>query len=90
MRFSDLFEEILEFEVEAQDNSKAAGTHASEFTTVSWKFLDGFEMNKKFWVDSNGLEMTPRTQARSVGDNNGPNFTPVSSAIAVRDASSLR
>jgi len=47
-------------------------------------------MNKKFWVDSNGLEMTPRTQGRSLGDGTGPNFTPVSSAIALRDASSLR
>ena len=47
-------------------------------------------MNKKFWVDSNGLEMTERTQTRSLAGNAGPNFTPVSSAIAVRDASSLR
>jgi hypothetical protein len=85
-----LFAEFLEFEVEAQDNSRAAGTQASEFTTVAWKLLDGFEMNKKFWVDSNGLEMTQRTQARSLGDGAGPNFTPVSSAIALRDASSLR
>ena len=57
---------------------------------VDWFLMDDFDTNNTFWVDSNGLEMTQRTQARSLGDGAGPNFTPVSSAIALRDASSLR
>lgn len=27
---------------------------------VDWYFLDGFNNQGKFWVDSNGLEMIPK------------------------------
>jgi hypothetical protein len=53
---------------------------------MNWRFLDGFETNKQFWIDSNGLEMSDRTQAKE----KGPRFFPVSSALAIRDFTSLR
>ena len=78
VRFSDLFNELLEFEVELQDNSD----RDSAFSTVAWKFLDGFEAKDRFWTDLNGLEMVQRTQ---VNKKLGPSFFPVSSALALRD-----
>jgi hypothetical protein len=27
---------------------------------VDWFFLDGFNSDKKFWIDSNGLEMVQK------------------------------
>lgn len=62
LRFSDYFEEILEFEVETQDNSEEG--EYSRMTTVAWKMLDGFNANKTFYTDLNGLEMARRTQSR--------------------------
>ena len=58
MRFSDFFEEILEFEVDTEDQEESKN---EKFTTVSWKLYDGFEANRTFYTDLNGLEMVRRT-----------------------------
>ena len=75
-------------------------------TTVAWKMLDGFNANKTFYTDMNGLEMAKRIQSRfeneteletteseepkPSGQKEGPVFIPVSSALAMRDTQSLR
>lgn len=53
--------------------------------------MDGFDTNEQFWVDTNGLQMVPKTlnsrqeyqlnTKRSVSAN----YYPITSAIAVRD-----
>ena len=58
---------------------------------VDWFLMDGFDTNEQFWVDTNGLQMVPKTlnsrqeyqlnTQRSVSAN----FYPITSAIAVRD-----
>lgn len=63
--------------------------------TVNWKFYDGFNANRTFWTDSNGLEMQERRLDYNPGfpwahgekDINkiSGNFYPVDSAIAMRD-----
>ena len=105
VRFSDFFEELLEFEVTAED---LQDSDKEKFAAVTWKFYDGFEANKTFYGDLNGLEMTKRIQksqltpkdntdaARDDDEiaesepNAGPFFIPITSAIAIRDRTSLR
>jgi len=59
---------------------------------VNWKFFDGFEANRTFWTDSNGLEMqerrldyNPKYNWYSDKQNISSNYYPVDSAIAIRD-----
>jgi hypothetical protein len=60
-----------------------------------WKMYDGFNGNKTFFTDSNGLEMQERhLNYRATYDiltntsqNISSNYYPVTSAIAVRDTS---
>ena len=58
VRFSERFDEFIEFEVELSeipiDDKKGKDV------TVNFRFLDGFEANKTFWTDSNALEMQER------------------------------
>jgi hypothetical protein len=61
---------------------------------IDWEFLDGFDTDKTFWVDANGLDMHQKrlwhrkdyTIANT--DNQASNFYPITSAIAVRDKKS--
>lgn len=49
-------ENFIKFEVslnEAPIKSDIVGKDI----VVDWFFLDGFNSDKKFWIDSNGLEM---------------------------------
>lgn len=55
IRFSENFDEIIEFEVELIDIPLKE--NYGKDVIVNWKFFDGFEANKTFWTDSNGLEM---------------------------------
>ena len=82
IRFSDFFEEILEFQVESLDKSTSS---KQSVTTLNIKMLDGFEANKTFYTDLNGLEMTKRIQSNST-----PAYYPVTSSLSIRDTSSFR
>jgi lysosomal alpha-mannosidase len=57
---------------------------------------DGFNTNKTFWTDSNGLEMQKRVinhrdtfdVVKDTKQNISSNFYPVTSAIVMRDVTS--
>ena len=58
---------------------------------VDWFLMDGFDTDDKFWVDSNGLQMVPKTlnyrkeyNFKTENTISG-NYYPITSAIAVRD-----
>ena len=58
IRFSERFDEFIEFEVELSEipiNDKKG-----KDVTVNFKFYDSFDANKTFWTDSNALEMQER------------------------------
>jgi hypothetical protein len=58
---------------------------------VDWYFLDGFDTDKKLWLDSNGLAMIPkqlfhrRDWIYTSNNTISANYYPKVSAIAVRD-----
>lgn len=82
--------EFLKFEVAVNDVGVALDKNGKD-VIVDWYMLGGFDSQKKFWADSNGLEMVPQQifQHRDFNytSNNtiSPNFYPVTSAIAIRD-----
>jgi hypothetical protein len=55
VRFSELFDEFIEYEVELSEIPMKDGF--GKDVTINWKMFDDFDMNKNFWTDSNGLEM---------------------------------
>jgi len=97
VRFSETFQEIIEFEVEL--NTVPVQDDQGKDVIVTWKMFDGFNANKTFWTDSNGLEMQERhfkkfqhkmeifkNQSLTFNDIAG-NYYPVPFAIAMRDSS---
>lgn len=89
VRYSEYFDEIIEFEVEL---SEVPVDKYAKDITVNWRFFDGFETNKTFWTDSNGLEMqerrlnfNPNYNWYNDKQNISNNYYPVDSAIAMRD-----
>ena len=58
IRFSPAFKEMIEFEVEL--NGIPLDDKQGKDVTVNWKMYDGFNQNKTFWTDTNGLEMAQR------------------------------
>lgn len=61
---------------------------------IDWEFLDGYDSDKTFYVDANGLDMHQKKlwhrkdYTISNTDNAASNFYPVTSAIALRDKNS--
>jgi hypothetical protein len=55
VRYSPLFDELIEFDVGLSE--VPIDDQVSKDITVNWKMFDGFEANRTFWTDSNGLEM---------------------------------
>jgi len=49
---------MIEFEVELSEIP--IKDKWGKDVTVNWRMFDGFEANKTFWTDSNGLEMQKR------------------------------
>lgn len=104
VRYSPIFEDIIEFNVETapiplKDNK-------GKDIIATWKVFDEFDPKGVFYTDSNGLEMQERliqnqshpfnTVNAVINNGKGPNFLtiaanyyPVSSAIAMRDKSEL-
>ena len=58
VRSSPIFDEFIEFEVSLSEIPFDHGVGKN--VIVNWKMFDGFEANKTFWTDSNGLEMQER------------------------------
>ena len=50
------FEQIIEFEVEL-NSIKISKFYRGRDVVVRWDMYDGFEPNKTFWTDTNGLAM---------------------------------
>jgi hypothetical protein len=90
VRFSPLFKGLIEFEVDV--NSIPIETFGRD-VTVNWKFYDGFNANRTFYTDDNGLEMQERridfqpSYTFVSKANISSNFYPVASAISMRDTS---
>lgn len=97
VRFSPLFNGLIEFDVELSPVPVSNDKQGKD-VTVNWKMYDGFNANKTFWTDSNGLEMQKRVLnyrptfdvATNTKQNISSNFYPVTSAIAMRDVNSSR
>lgn len=98
VRFSETFQEIIEFEVELNPVPVHDDSQGKD-VIVTWKMFDGFNANKTFWTDSNGLEMQERhfskfqhkmeffkNQSLTFNDIAG-NYYPVPFAISMRDFS---
>jgi len=98
VRFSETFQEIIEFEVELNPVPVHDDLQGKD-VIVTWKMFDGFNANKTFWTDSNGLEMQERhfskfqhkmdffkNQSLTFNDIGG-NYYPVPFAISMRDFS---
>jgi hypothetical protein len=64
---------------------------AGKDVVVDWYMLNDFDSGKRFWADSNGLEMVPQQLFKhrdyNYTSNNtvSSNFYPVTSAIAIKD-----
>jgi hypothetical protein len=83
---ADVNPEIIEFDIEMapipnQDKKP-------NDITMNWKLLSGFETNKTFYTDGNGLQMSQKKIVKLGDERNtiANNFFPIASAIAVRDA----
>lgn len=85
VRKSEVFSEIIEFEVELAPVPIKDGN--SKDITVNWKLYNGFNANKTFWTDSNGLNMINRkvVEYQRTDMTISGNYYPVTSAIAMRD-----
>lgn len=87
--------DLLKFEITINDLPVALDQTGKD-VVVDWYMLEGFDSGKRFWADSNGLEMVPQQlfQHRDYNytSNNtvSNNFYPVTSAIAIRDANGSR
>jgi lysosomal alpha-mannosidase len=94
VRFSKFFSDLIEVDVEL--SQIPVQDKKGKDVSVYWKIYDGFDGNKTFWTDSNGLEMQKRKinyrplyNITSFTKNNiSSNFYPVTSAIALRDSNS--
>lgn len=90
VRYSHLFNELIEMDVELGPVPIEKDNQGKDLT-VNWRMYDGFEANKTFWTDSNGLEMQERrinwrpTYVTDSKQNISSNFYPVTSAISMRD-----
>jgi len=58
VRYSPIFDEIIEFDVELSEIPML--DERGKDIVVNWKMFDDFEANNTFWTDSNGLEMQKR------------------------------
>ena len=58
VRYSERFEEFIEFDVELSEIPMLDG-HGKD-VTMNWRMFDNFDANKTFYTDSNGLEMQER------------------------------
>jgi hypothetical protein len=82
--------DFLKFEVTINDLAVALDKSGKDIV-VDWYMLDQFDSGKRFWADSNGLEMVPQQLFKhrdyNYTSNNtvSANFYPVTSAIAIRD-----
>jgi len=96
VRFSEFFNEIIEFDVEL--NPIPIHDGRGKDVTVNFKMFNGFDAKGQFWTDSNGLEMQERqiefipTNYTFLNEKSSPNyhmisgnFYPVDSAIMMRD-----
>ena len=100
VRFSALFNDMVEFEVELAPVPVKDGQ--GKDITVNWRLYDSFDPKGTFYTDSNGLEMQER-KIRNITTNNklasnadgynyatiAANYFPVNAAIAMRDQSGL-
>jgi len=90
IRFSHEFEEIIDFDVEINNVPMHIDHHGKD-VIVQFKMYDGFNANKTFWTDTNGLEMLERrlnwrqTFIPVMKQNISSNYYPITSAIAIRD-----
>lgn len=85
MRREDNNPEIIEFNVELAPIPNFEGKPND--VTMNWKLLSGFNANKTFWTDENGLQMAKK-HIEFVKNNRttiANNFFPITSAIAARD-----
>ena len=71
VRNSPFLSGFVEFEVEL--NPINVEDSQGKDVTVNWKMLDGFNANKTFWTDSNGLEMQKRSVREFTSDDGQPN-----------------
>ena len=80
--------DFIEFDVEL--NTIPIDDSEAKDIIVNWKMYNGFNANKTFWTDSNAMEMQERNvEYLSRPEHSIPlNYYPVTSAIAMRDASS--
>jgi len=80
--------EMIEFDVEL--NTVPIDDSEAKDVTVNWKMYNGFNTNKTFFTDSNGMEMQERNvEYLSRPEHTTPaNYYPITSAIAMRDISS--
>jgi len=95
VRFSELFDEFIEFDVVLSEVPTNDGI--GKDVIVNWKMFDDFEANRTFWTDSNGLEMQQRWIDHHQEFVRGPekmnisnHYFPVNSAIAIRDGKKNR
>lgn len=96
VRFSPFFNELIEFDVEL--SAVPVNDKQGKDVTVNWKMYDGFNANKTFWTDANGLQMQKRVinfredfdVVKDTKQNISSNFYPVTSAIAMRDIHSTK
>lgn len=96
VRFSELFREIIEVDIELGQIPISDGQGKDVITT--FKFYDGFNPRGQFWTDSNSLEMQKRNLIKTpmplsfINEKNqtnqhmiSGNYFPVDSAIIMRD-----
>ena len=95
MRFSERFDQFIEFEVELAE--VPIKDSRGKDVTVNFRMFDNFDSNGTFFTDSNGLEMqerrinfNPAFKWPNDGQNISGNFYPVDSGIAMRDISLKR
>lgn len=85
VRMADVNPEIIEFDVEMAPVPNK--NNKPNDITMNWKFLSGFDMNKTFYTDGNGLQMSQHKIIKLDDERKtiANNFFPIASAIAVRD-----
>lgn len=86
VRMADVNPEIIEFDIELAPIPNI--DNKPNDITMNWKLLSGFEINKTFYSDGNGLQMSKQKIIKLDDERTtiANNFFPISSAIAVRDA----
>lgn len=56
VRMADVNPEIIEFDIEMAPIPNS--NNKPNDITMNWKFFSGFDMNKTFYTDGNGLQMS--------------------------------